>query len=110
MKGCSIMTAERKRLSNRRSAETRNIEHVGLRFTFTVGRDADGTPLEVFVANHKAGNASDIAARDAGILVSLLLQYGCNIRTIGQALSRNSDGSASSIIGAVLDQIIEQEP
>jgi hypothetical protein len=53
----------------------------------------------------KAGNASDVAARDAGILVSLCLQHGCSVETIARAMSRNADGSASGVIGAVLDHI-----
>ena len=67
---------------------------------------ADGSPAEIFLSNHKAGNASDVAARDAGILVSLCLQHGCKAETIAHAISRNSDGSASGIIGLVLAQVI----
>jgi hypothetical protein len=50
-----------------------------------------------------------VAARDAGILVSLLLQHGCPVETIARALSRNTDGSASGVIGAVLDKILGTE-
>jgi hypothetical protein len=99
----------RRRLPNRRLAETFALEFAGLHFTVTVGRFPDGEPSEIFVSNHKAGNASDVAARDAGILVSLLLQYGCPVGTISRALSRNSDGSASGVIGAVLDLIAGED-
>jgi hypothetical protein len=37
-----------------------------------------GAPAELSISSHKPGNASDVAARDAGILVSLLLQFGCS--------------------------------
>jgi len=77
----------------------------GLKYKATVGYFPDGRLAELFVSNHKAGNASDVAARDAGILVSLCLQHGCDVATISRALSRNSDGSASGVIGAVLDKI-----
>jgi ribonucleoside-diphosphate reductase alpha chain len=63
---------------------------------------------EAFICNHKRGNASDIAARDCGILISLALQHGCPIETIAHAISRNSDGSTSGVAGAVIDIIAEQ--
>jgi hypothetical protein len=97
--------AIRKRLPNRRASETFNVEVAGLRYKATISRFSDGGIAEVFVSNHKAGNASDVAALDAGILVSLLLQHGCPIETIAHALSRNGDGTASGVIGAVIDKI-----
>jgi hypothetical protein len=100
------MTAGRRRLPNRRQAVTFDIEVAGLKYKVTVGRFSDGRPAEVFISNHKAGNASDVAARDAGILLSFCLQYGCDVETIARALSRNADGSASGVIGAVVDKII----
>jgi hypothetical protein len=102
--------SERKRLPNRRPCSTFEIEHRGLHFKCTFGRFPDGSPSEIFVSNHKAGNASDVAARDAGILVSFCLQHGCSIETIARAMSRNADGSASGVIGAVLDRIIGGTP
>jgi hypothetical protein len=60
---------------------------------------------EIFVANHKRGNAADVVVRDAGILLSLLLQHGCAVETISHAISRNTDGTPSGVIGAVLDLI-----
>jgi len=97
----------RRRLPNRRLDQAFEIEVAGLHYKVTVGYFPDGDLAEVFVSNHKAGNASDVAARDAGILVSLCLQYGCSVETIARALSRNTDGSASGVIGAVLDKIAE---
>ena len=96
---------ERARLPNRRPCRTFDLEHAGLKFKVTVGYFSDGTPSETFVSNHKAGNASDVAARDGGILLSLLLQHGCSVETIARAVSRNADGTASGVIGAVLDKI-----
>jgi hypothetical protein len=95
----------RQRLPNRRRAETFSIEFAGLQYKVTLGFFRDGSLAEAFVSNHKAGNAADVGARDAGILLSLCLQHGCNVETISRALSRNSDGSASGVIGAVLDRI-----
>jgi hypothetical protein len=98
----------RARLPDRRLAETHEVEHAGLRYKVTFGFFSDGSPGEAFISNHKAGNASDVAARDAGILLSLLLQHGCTLETISHAVSRNADGSPSGIVGAVLDLIAGQ--
>jgi hypothetical protein len=105
-----MTAAVRTRLPNRRPSENFNIEVAGLRYKATISYFQDGGPAEVFVSNHKAGNASDVAARDAGILVSLCLQHGCDVATIARAISRNSDGSASGVIGAVLDKIMGTRP
>jgi hypothetical protein len=96
---------ERMQLPNRRPSETFDLEFHGMRYKVTIGRFPDGKLSECFISNHKAGNASDVAARDAGVLFSLLLQHGCPAETISRAVSRNGDGSASGVIGAVLDMI-----
>jgi hypothetical protein len=97
------MTVERRRLRNRRRVETLEIEHCGLRYTVSFGRFNTGALSEVFISNHKRGNAADVAARDAGILLSFLLQYGCPVEAVSRAVSRNADGSASGVVAAVLD-------
>jgi hypothetical protein len=102
-----MMTPQRRQLPNRRLAETFDIEISGLKYKVTIGRFADRTPAELFISNHKSGNASDVAARDAGILVSLALQHGVPLSVIRHAISRNSDGTASGVVGAVIDRIAE---
>jgi hypothetical protein len=103
------MSGIRQDLPNRRRSENSEIEVSGLRYKFSKSNFADGRLAEVFISNHKAGNAADVAARDAGILLSFCLQYGCPARTIARALSRNCDGTASGVIGAVLDKIIAED-
>jgi hypothetical protein len=100
------MTSLRQRLPNRRAAESFDLNFAGLHYTVTVGHSTDGRVSERFIANHKRGNAADVAARDAGILISLLLQHGCDLTMIAHAISRNSDGTASGVVGAVLDAIV----
>jgi len=95
----------RARLPDRRSAETLDLQHAGLRYIVTAGFYPDGCLGEIFIKNHKAGNASDTTARDGGILISLLLQHGCTVETIANAVSRNSDGTPAGVIGAVLDLV-----
>jgi hypothetical protein len=96
----------RERLPDRRPAETFDLEMAGLKYKVTAGYFADGRPAEIFVSNHKSSNGSDVAARDAGTLVSLLLQHGCDLAIIAHAISRKSDATASGVIGAVLDKIL----
>jgi hypothetical protein len=98
----------RERLPDRRLAETLDLEFMGLRYTVAIGRFPDGRSGEVFVANCKVGNTADVVVRDAGILISLLLQHGCAVGVIVNAISRDADGSPSGVIGAVLDLIAER--
>jgi hypothetical protein len=95
----------RARLPTRRPAQTLALEFAGLRYTVTAGFYPDGSLGEIFVRNCKTGNASDTAVRDAGILISLLLQHGCAAEVIAGAVSRDGDGTPSGVIGAVLDLI-----
>jgi hypothetical protein len=96
----------RTRLPNRRACETFSIEHAGLAYAVSVSYFAAGQPSEIFVSNHKRGGSVDVAVRDAGILVSLCLQHGCDATTIRRAMTRNPNGSASGVIGAILDEIL----
>jgi hypothetical protein len=45
----------------------------------------------------------DAEARDGAILLSLLLQHGCSLETIQNALLRNPDGGPAGPLGAVVD-------
>jgi hypothetical protein len=98
------MTA-RRRLPDRRLAETFELEIGGLRYTATVGRHADGRVLEVFLQNHKPGSQSDSNARDSAIAASLALQFGCPLDVLQRALLRDSHGRPSTPLGEALDII-----
>ena len=95
----------RQRLSNRREHELIDFEHGGIRYTAGVGRFEDGTLAEIFLTTGKHGTAVDVSARDAAVAASLLLQHGCSVDTLRQALTRNSDGSASGPLARALDLI-----
>jgi hypothetical protein len=99
----------REYLPNRRPALTFQFELGGLPYTCTLGRYSDGRLAELFIGSPKTNSAADIAARDAAILVSLLLQHSCDASTIAHAMSRKSDGTASGVIGVVLDKIMGSE-
>jgi hypothetical protein len=100
------MSERRHRLPNRRGCETFGVEHGGLGYVATVSYFDTNRPAEIFISNHKRGNAVDVAVRDAGILISLCLQHGCDIETITRAMTRNPDGSDSGVVGAVIDRIL----
>jgi hypothetical protein len=96
----------RRRLPNRRPAETLELECAGLRYTCTVGRYRDGSVAELFINNHKSNSASDANARDAAIVCSLALQNGVPLETIRRALLRDSQGRPSTPLGCALDLIV----
>jgi hypothetical protein len=100
------MTAPaRRRLPNRRSAETFELEVGGLKYTATIGRHADGSIGEVFLNNHKTNSQADTNARDSAIVCSIALQFGADLETICKALCRDSQGRASGPLGQALDLI-----
>ena len=100
------MTA-RKRLPNRRHAETFELTVGGLRYVCTVGRFADGMIGELFLSNHKLNSTADTSARDAAIVFSFAVQHGADLEKIRQALSRDSAGRPTGPLGAALDRICE---
>lgn len=75
--------------------------------------EAPGTPpphtiAEVFITSRKIGSSAEAIARDAAILLSLALQYGCPLDVIRHALTRNQDGTAQSLVGRVVDRVNEE--
>jgi hypothetical protein len=89
--------SERLRMPNRRTSMFFDFESMSMRFTASIGRDADGNIRELFVDNHKAGSAIGTLVRDSAIILSFALQHGADINAIRKALCR--DGP----IGAALD-------
>jgi hypothetical protein len=97
--------AARKRLPNRRLAETFELEVGGQHYTACIGRFANGTIAEIFLNDGKCGSDSDTAARDSAVVASIALQYGVPVDVLRHALMRNRDGSACGPLGAALDVI-----
>ncbi len=98
------MTA-RRRLPNRRTSTTFEIEVGGLRYTATFSRYPDGSISELFLNNHKSNSAADTNARDAAIVFSISVQCGADPEVIRKALCRDAQGRASGPLGCALDQI-----
>ncbi len=72
----------RERLPNRRSAETWDLEALGLKFRATIGTHPNGKLGEMFLSNHRVNSMAGIMASDAAVLCSLLLQYGVPVDVI----------------------------
>jgi hypothetical protein len=101
----------RRVLPQRRYCETFEIAFGGLNraHTITAGYYADRSVGEVFVNGGKSGELVEAIARDGAVLLSLALQYGCELDTAKHAITRDSQGAPSSIIGAVIDRLSEEK-
>ncbi len=102
---------ERRILPQRRRAETFEIEWggVGRRFAVTLGFYDDGALGEVFITGGKSGEAVEAIARDAAVVLSLALQYGAEIENVATAITRDGAETPSSILGAVVDQLLPEK-
>jgi hypothetical protein len=103
---------DRRILPARRQAETFEIAFGGLKapHTITVGYFPDGAIGEVFVSGGKSGEQVEAIARDGAVLLSLALQYGAELSNIHSAITRDDQGAPSSVIGAVIDRLMERNP
>jgi hypothetical protein len=95
----------RRTLPQRRASETCTLRFWNQNFSITIGRFPDGIIGEVFIDGGKSGQDVQSTAHDAAVAISLALQHGVPIETIRHAVTRCSDGSTSSILGAAVDRI-----
>ena len=92
-------------LPQRRPAGTSTMRHGKHEFKVTVGYYTSEEVGEVFISGAKAGSEMDALCRDAAIVLSLALQHGTPLDLIQRALTREANGEASTIIGAVVDKL-----
>jgi ribonucleoside-diphosphate reductase alpha chain len=79
----------RQPLPARRPVERFEFNYNSQRFTACIGRFPDGRLAEIFLTcDRRSGSELDGMARDAAILLSLALQYGCPLQTAIEALGR----------------------
>lgn len=101
----------RELLSERRFSANFTVDFQGERYNVTIGHYDDGRPGEVFVnrlftkSSAKVGTLLDGVCRDAAILVSLALQHGTSMKTIQHAITRDEDGTPSTIVGMIIDHM-----
>ncbi len=100
----------RQPLPPRRHAETFNLRFWGQDWQVTVGYYADHVSVgEIFVSGGKSGTEAVALARDAAIILSFALQHGASLSDIRHAITRNQDGSPSTIVGAILDEMLKEK-
>lgn len=100
----------RERLPNRRAAATAAASWAGRALIVSVGYADDGRILEVFARDaRRVDSERDRTVDDAAVLISRGLQFGDNLRSIAAGIGRLPDGSASSIIGAIVDAALRFE-
>ncbi|MCA1452181.1 hypothetical protein I6F35_02990 [Bradyrhizobium sp. BRP22] len=99
----------RDHLPQRRRSETFTIMWGNFPHVVTVGFYADGRVGECFVTGGKSGETLEAIARDGAVLLSLALQHGVDLATISHAITRDSQNNPSSVIGAVIDRLMEVE-
>jgi hypothetical protein len=95
----------RRRLPNKRHAETIAFQRDGSRYQLTAGYFPDGRLGEVFINADRADSLLDVLMSDAAIAVSLALQYGAPIDELRHALKRDGRGEPASPIGAALELV-----
>ena len=76
----------------------------------TAGFFNDGTFGEVFIDVAKSGADLQNIAHDAAVVISLALQHGVDVEALQHAITRNSDGAPSSILGVAIDAIAGVSP
>ena len=76
-------------------------------FAITIGFYDDGSPGEVFISGAKAGSDLDAASRDNAVLLSIALQHGVPLQVMAGAVTRELDGSPSTIAGKVIDMLVK---
>jgi hypothetical protein len=97
----------RRRLPNRRLHEILEFEFRGLAYSAGIGRYENGDLAEVFLECSKAQSQSAADARDAAICLSIALQHGVPAEAIRSAVTRDSQGQPSGIVGAALDLLAD---
>jgi hypothetical protein len=107
-----LSTIERGRrlLPKRRGNESFELSHGKFTFHVTVGyySEDDGVG-EVFIDAAKAGTELEAYARDLAITFSIARQYGAPLDVLAHALTRENDGSPSTILGAVADRLMREK-
>src|SRR5262245_20174373 len=104
------LKGERRRLANRRPAETFEFECAGQHYTCTVGRFSEDSIGELFLNSSKSNSTADTNARDAAITFRLPVQHGADPEVIRHALCRDAQGRAMGPLAAALDLLAGDGP
>ena len=87
-----------------------NIEFEQRRLTGTIGYDphTDLPHGAFFSTRAKAGTLLDGLLYDAGVLLSLALQYGTLATALAKSVARLEDGSPACPVGELIDSIVKE--
>lgn len=105
----------RQRLPNRRPIETFKLKVKQITFECSIGFDANGQPMEIFMDGAKPGSQLDLVMADASVAISVALQHGVSGSAMARSIAREPieiDGpptAPTSIIGVVLDLLANLE-
>jgi hypothetical protein len=105
-----ITEGHREPLPQRRPSEMFELRHGGKQAVchVTVGYyDRECTRIgEVFITGSKSGTEVEANVRDTAILVSIALQHHVPLEVMQRAITREADGTPSTIVGMVLDRLV----
>jgi hypothetical protein len=99
------MTA-RARLPDWRQCETFEFRHAGHVFALCAGFYLDGRVAEIFLSARNIGSPLEAIARDAAIVASIALQFGADLVTIRDSMTRDHDGGPATLLGAAMDALL----
>lgn len=102
----------RHRIDNRRPSERIEFTYKGKRGSVIVGFPVDGLviadhPGEIFIIFDRVGSEIEALARDAGLILSIAMQHGIDLRAYALSITRTDSGEPASLIGAAIDAIVE---
>lgn len=100
----------REPLPDRRCSESWDMNCDGSHYSVQVSYYEDGRLGEVFVHSRKVGSQAEINARDAAILLSMVLQHGAEPDKIMDALTHDASGRPEGVIGQVLERVLATMP
>ena len=64
---------------------------------------------EIFLKAGKDGTDVNILINEAAMMASFALQHGGSVKTIREAMPRDTEGKAEGPIGTLLDLILKEE-
>jgi hypothetical protein len=96
-------------LPNRRASTTFGFECGPHCYFATISHFPTGELAEIFLGSSRAGSDIDAAAKDSAVVASIALQFGVPVNVIRKALLRDSEGIASSPLGALLDLVVSEQ-
>lgn len=90
---------------NRRPSSGFSFNYGKREYNCTYSAYNHGVVFEVFMQAGKPGSDLEAMARDAAVVMSLALQYGCPLSTIKQALTEGELGEPAGPLGVMTNMI-----